>query len=109
MVDATIYIGKRGDEEIEDAVSNGDVERWEGNDRSENKKLEWTNNGDLEFVGSIAVCLEGAAQVRSSCLLAEPVDLALQNDLRVTLAKDKESDRGTNTALFVGIQLATRS
>lgn len=108
VVDATVDIRKCGDEKIEDAVSDGDVEGWEGNDRRKDEQLEWADNGALELVGSIAMRLQYAAQARVTCLLAEPVDSALQDDRRITLAKDEESNRGANTALFIGNQSATR-
>ena len=90
---AGVHKGEGGEQHVQDAVGDGDVERHEGDDGLEDEQLHGAVDGGLEGLGGRLVAGQLGAQVGVAGLLAEASRLALEQDGRVGLAQAEEGER----------------
>ena len=81
-----------GEEHVQDAVGDGDVERHEGDDGLEDEQLHGARDGELERVDGRLVAGQLGAQVGVAGLLPETGGLALEQNGSISLAKAEEGE-----------------
>jgi hypothetical protein len=98
VVLAAVDKGKGSDEQVQNAVGDGNVERSESDDGSDEEQLQGPDNGELQLLNR-ASCGELASQSWVSCLFSQTTDLALQYDWRKGLLESKEGNGDADATL----------